>query len=243
VRVPLGPNTNLPPSNQMAPRRESTAVVQPADGKTGASGVNHKVASIVLPTPTLERIPEPDGSEREKDPPEKTQSETADGNRGTVGNSAEKLAPKRGALPEDKAKNRDASAQSVQRPQKVLDHETDQGHVSANEENQRDKRTSQKDPLTRDKPKKVKRPKSNQAQETKAEENIMWKYLSAQEDGQAVLDIHTKRVYYLEPIFGHPARSTKGLPYVWRPSRGQYAYHISLDTAEKVLLSQLSGGC
>ena len=69
----------------------------------------------------------------------------------------------------------------------------------------------------------------------------MWKYLSAQEDGQAVLGIHTERVYYLEPIFGRPAGSTKGLPYVWRPSRGQCAYHITLDTTEKVLLSQLSG--
>jgi hypothetical protein len=69
----------------------------------------------------------------------------------------------------------------------------------------------------------------------------MWKYLSAQEDGQTILGIHTTRVYYLESILGRPAGSTKGLPYVWRPRRGHYAYHITLDTADKVLLSQLSG--
>ncbi len=31
------------------------------------------------------------------------------------------------------------------------------------------------------------------------------------------------------------------MPYVWLPSRGRYAYHITLNNAEKVLLSQLSG--
>ena len=68
----------------------------------------------------------------------------------------------------------------------------------------------------------------------------MWKYLSAQEVAQAILGIHTECVDYLESILGRPAGSTKGLPYVWRPSRGQYAYHITLDTTEKVLLTQLS---
>jgi hypothetical protein len=66
-------------------------------------------------------------------------------------------------------KNREPSAQPVIGPQKVLDHETDQEHVSANEENERKKKTSQKDLLPRDKPKMVKRRVATRAQDPTAE--------------------------------------------------------------------------
>ena len=70
--------------------------------------------------------------------------------------------------------------------------------------------------------------------------DLQWAFLCQLEDSQAIMNLAVERVLYLGPVCDYNAGDRVGLATQWIPDIQAYAYHLTLDTLDKVLTEILT---